>query len=44
METRAAKQIDTILEKHQVEPLPDEVQKAIRGIVEREQAWINAKG
>lgn len=43
MEQRATKMVDDLLSKHQVEPLSEEVQKAIRAIVEREQAWINSK-
>ena len=43
MEERAARQIEAILAKHQVESLSDETQKAIHAIVEREQAWINTK-
>ena len=41
MEARATKQVDTILAKHKAEPLPADVQAAIRNIVEREQEWIN---
>lgn len=44
MEQRAAKMVDDILAKHTTEPLPEDVQKAIRAVVEREQAWINQKG
>ena len=43
MEARAAKMVDDILAKHKTEPLPEDVQKAIHAIVEREQAWINQK-
>ena len=43
MEERAAKQIDAILASHQVEPLLEDVQKALHAIIEREQAWINSK-
>ncbi len=43
MEARAAKQVDTILAKHKPEPLPADVQREIRKIVEREQEWINSK-
>ena len=43
MEARAARQVDAILAKHQPEPLPDDVQREIRRIVEREQAWIDAR-
>ncbi len=38
MEQRAAKQVDSILSKHQPEPLPEDVQKAIQQIILREQA------
>jgi trimethylamine--corrinoid protein Co-methyltransferase len=41
MEQRAAKLVDRILETHQPEPLPADVQADIQKIVEREQAWIN---
>jgi len=40
MEQRAAKQVDTFLSKHQPEPLPEDIQKAINNIVLREQANI----
>jgi trimethylamine:corrinoid methyltransferase-like protein len=36
METRAARQVDDILASHQPEPLPGDVQRDIRKIVERE--------
>jgi trimethylamine--corrinoid protein Co-methyltransferase len=41
MEQRAARMVDKILETHQPEPLPADVQADIQRIVEREQAWIN---
>jgi trimethylamine--corrinoid protein Co-methyltransferase len=44
MEQRATKMVDDLLAKHTTEALPEDVQKAIRAIVEREQAWINQKG
>ncbi len=44
MEERAAKLVDEILEKHQIEPLPESVQKDIKKIVAREQDWINSRG
>ncbi|MGB9673546.1 MAG: trimethylamine methyltransferase family protein [Anaerolineales bacterium] len=44
MEERAAKLVDEILEKHQVEILPKSVQEDIRKIVNREQDWINSRG
>jgi trimethylamine--corrinoid protein Co-methyltransferase len=40
MEERAARQVDKILSGHEPEPLPAEVQRAIRDIVEREQRDI----
>ena len=41
METRAAEQVDKLLASHKVEPLPGDVQKCIKEIVAREQAWID---
>jgi len=43
MEQRAAQQVDEILASHAAEPLPADVQHAIRRIVEREQEWINRR-
>jgi trimethylamine--corrinoid protein Co-methyltransferase len=43
MEDSASKVIDDILEKHQTEPLPAEIQQVIHAIVEREQAWIDGQ-
>jgi trimethylamine--corrinoid protein Co-methyltransferase len=43
MEERAAGMVDDILAKHQPEPLPDDVRRDIRKIVEREQAWIDSR-
>ncbi|MFN2227356.1 MAG: trimethylamine methyltransferase family protein, partial [Anaerolineae bacterium] len=40
MEERAAKQVDKILASHEPEPLPEDVQRGIREIVEREQARV----
>jgi trimethylamine--corrinoid protein Co-methyltransferase len=40
MEQRASEMVDDILSKHQVEPLPEDVQQAIHQIVEREQARL----
>jgi trimethylamine--corrinoid protein Co-methyltransferase len=40
MEERAARRVDEILESHQPEPLPADVQRDISKIVEREQARI----
>jgi trimethylamine--corrinoid protein Co-methyltransferase len=44
MEERAAQRVDKILAGHKPEPLPPDVQKDIRKIVEREQAWIDGRG
>ncbi len=44
MEARAAKMVDDILAKHTPEPLPADVQRDIKKIVEREQAWIDSRG
>ncbi len=43
MEQKAAKVVDDILEKHTIEPLPEEVQQGIKAIVEKEQKWIDGK-
>jgi trimethylamine--corrinoid protein Co-methyltransferase len=43
MEQRAVREVDRILAKHQVEPLPADVQRDIRKIVEREQVWIDCR-
>jgi trimethylamine:corrinoid methyltransferase-like protein len=43
MEQRAAEMVDKILASHEVEPLSEDVQKKIRAIVDREQAWIDSK-
>jgi trimethylamine--corrinoid protein Co-methyltransferase len=40
MEERAAREVDKILEHHKPEPLPPDVQAALRAIVEREQARV----
>ena len=42
MEERAATEVDRILESHQPEPLPAGVQRDLRRVVEREQAWIDS--
>jgi len=41
MEQRAAKMVDDILTKHQPQPLPEEVQKAIQDVVLGEQARVD---
>ena len=43
MEERAGRLIDKILSEHRVEPLPAGVPQAIHQIVERQQAWIDAR-
>ncbi len=43
MEQRAARRVDQILDSHQPEQLPPDVQRDLRRIVEREQARIGAK-
>ncbi len=43
MEERATKMVDDILAKHQLEPLPADIQQAIHEIAVREQAWIEEK-
>jgi trimethylamine--corrinoid protein Co-methyltransferase len=44
MEERAAQQVNKVLESHQPPMLPAEVQRDIKRVVEREQAWINRQG
>ena len=44
MEQRAAKMIDDILSSHQPQPLPPDVQRDLKRIVEREQERIKAAG
>ncbi|GAB4548947.1 MAG: trimethylamine methyltransferase MttB [Anaerolineae bacterium] len=44
MEERAARKVDEILASHKAEPLPPDVQRDIKKIVEREQAWIDSRG
>ena len=44
MEERAAQQIEEVLASHEPEPLPPDVQRDIKKIVEREQAWIDSRG
>jgi trimethylamine---corrinoid protein Co-methyltransferase len=43
MEARAAELVDSILKKHQPEPLPEKVQQAVKEIVKREQARIDRR-
>ena len=42
MTQRAAKMVDRILEKHEVEPLPPEIQRDIHAVVEREARRVGA--
>lgn len=42
MEQLAAEKVDQIIEKHEAEPLPEDVQQAIKDIVAREEQWINS--
>jgi len=44
LEEKAAREVDRILKTHTVEPLPGDVQAAVKAIVKREQAWIDTKG
>jgi trimethylamine--corrinoid protein Co-methyltransferase len=44
MEERAAKQVDKILQGHEPELLPTDIQRDIHAIVEREQAWVDSRG
>jgi trimethylamine--corrinoid protein Co-methyltransferase len=44
MEGRAAQQVEEILQSHEPEPLPSDVQQDIKSIVKREQAWIDSRG
>ena len=44
MEERAAQEVDRILEAHDPQPLPANVRREIKAIVEREQAWANSQG
>jgi trimethylamine--corrinoid protein Co-methyltransferase len=43
MEQRAAEQVEEILSSHEPQPLPTDVQREIRKIVEREQARVDKK-
>jgi trimethylamine--corrinoid protein Co-methyltransferase len=43
MEQRAARLVDDILEGHRPEPLPTSVQRDMKQIVAREQAWIDGR-
>jgi len=44
MEDRASKMVDDILANHSPEPLPPEVQRDIKRIVESQQVWIDSRG
>ncbi len=44
MEERAAKQVDKLLDKHEIAaPLPEDVQHEIKSIVEREKKWSDSR-
>ncbi|MFO7714811.1 trimethylamine methyltransferase family protein [Desulfosarcina sp.] len=43
LEDKAAREVDRILATHTVQGLPENVQKKIKAIVKREQAWIDGK-
>ena len=43
MEARAAEMVDSLLTEYEPEPLPGDVQQAIKAIVEREQARVDGK-
>jgi trimethylamine--corrinoid protein Co-methyltransferase len=43
MEDRAAQEVDKILSSHQPQALPADVQRDVKEIVEREQAWIDSR-
>jgi trimethylamine--corrinoid protein Co-methyltransferase len=43
MEERAAKGVDRILQGHEPELLPTDIQRDIHAIVEREQAWVDRR-
>jgi trimethylamine:corrinoid methyltransferase-like protein len=42
MAERAAKRVERILEEHQVEPLPDDIQRDVHAVVEREARRVGA--
>jgi len=44
MEARAAHEVDKILASHKGDPLPADVQRDIKKIVQREQYWIDSRG
>ncbi len=44
MEERAAQQVEEILSSYRPEPLPPDVQRDIKKIVKREQAWVDRRG
>jgi trimethylamine:corrinoid methyltransferase-like protein len=43
MEERAAREVEEILAGHKPEPLPADIRRDIKKIVDREQAWIDAR-
>jgi trimethylamine:corrinoid methyltransferase-like protein len=42
MAQRAARLVDQILEEHQVEPLPPDIQRDVHAVVEREARRVGA--
>jgi trimethylamine:corrinoid methyltransferase-like protein len=42
MAERAARRVDRILEEHQVEPLPPDIQRDVNAVVEREVRRVGA--
>ena len=44
MAERASKMIDELIEKHEVKPLPDDIQKSIGEIIDREEARLDRHG
>jgi hypothetical protein len=43
MEERAAESVSEILRTHEPGPLPAEIQRDLKGILEREQLWIEGR-
>jgi trimethylamine--corrinoid protein Co-methyltransferase len=43
MEQRAAEQVEEIVSSHEPQPLPPDIQRDIRKIVEQQQAWIDSQ-
>jgi len=43
MEQRAAKEVEKILSSHEPEPLPADVQRDIKKVIEQQQTWIDSR-